>query len=423
MTTAVSPSAEDSESDETPAAAEVAAKPTKRSLKKSKLKITMTDDATTPGKTTPLAKKRRASDPSAKPKFKRRRKVPPSSEVDSAPAAPSATGPPTDEIAPAEAVALYADAMDEGKVIAAKYRELKKQVRGEVTQYRDELSAALTDARQNRSIDSLSFPLPDGGAPHLTFKSNTTYPQVKRTSVETALRLVTPAAVVQIHETTPTKQLSQCVAEALLARIKYDLARVNTQPSWTKGPPAKSKVGNGAPVIQPAPPDLVEKYITLNTKLAELKTLVASQKTAMVKVEVVKAKNEAQARVYLAPLKYAQDTVTVTRVNTAGKPVRIDKHVLRLRKSPPRKLPAVKVKTLERALPLTQVTLVLPQGDVVDFSLDEVNSILADNREALMSAYDLVHAKYAFVNAIKARATAGKSVLRLGKARACKKTT
>ena len=76
-----------------------------------------------------------------------------------------------------------------------------------------------------------------------------------------------------------------------------------------------------------------------------------------------------------------------------------------------------------RALPLPQVTSVLPQGDVVDFSLDEVNSILADNREALMSAYDLVHAKYAFVNAIKARATAGKSVLRLGKARACKKTT
>ena len=75
-----------------------------------------------------------------------------------------------------------------------------------------------------------------------------------------------------------------------------------------------------------------------------------------------------------------------------------------------------------RALPLPQVTSVLPQGDVVDFSLDEVNSILDGNREALMSAYDLVHAKYAFVQAIKARAT-GKSVLRLGKARACKKTT
>ena len=379
----------------------------------------MTDCTMTPAKTTSLVKKRRVCGPPAKPKakLKRRRKLPsPSDQADSSSTTPT---PPTDMGTPTQSVELYASAMDDAKAIVVKYKEPKKQLRAEVARLRDEHSAALTDARQNKSIDSLCFPRPDGGISHLTFKTNTTYPQVKRASVEAALRWVTATAVMQVHKRAPTKTLSECVAEVLLARLKFDLRRVNTQTAWTKGPPIKGKCGSATPVIQAAPPHLVEKYVTLETKKAELKALVAAQKVATHKVEETKKQYETQAKAYLAPLKQTQDTVTVVKVDQAGKPTRVHEYVLRLRETKPKRPPAVKVKTLERALPLTQVASVLMQGGEVDFSVDDVDSVLAGSREALMSAYDLVHAKYAVVQAIKAR-VADRTVLRLGRARSCR---
>ena len=114
-------------------------------------------------------------------------------------------------------------------------------------------------------------------------------------------------------------------------------------------------------------------------------------------------------------MKNAQNTVTITKTNQEGKPTRVDSHVLRLRQTKPRKTPAVTVKKLERALPLTQVASVLAKGGEVDFSVEDVHSALADGQAGLMRVYDLVYAKYAVVQAIKAPTC--KSVLRLGKAR------
>ena len=379
----------------------------------------MPDAATAaPKRTSPPAKKRRAAAPSTQATAKRRRK--PASDVGSA--VSSVTIPQKGTVTPAKAASLYANAMDDARQIGARYAGPKRARRAEIARLRGELAAALMDARQNRSIDSLAFELPEGGACYLTFKTNTTYGQVTRAAVEAALRSPhTVTAAVAAHEAAPTKTLRECVVEGLVAALKFALQRTSTQPAFTKGPPTKSKVSDGAPVIHAASADLHATRAALEAKRSELKSLLARQKAEMEPVHAAKAKHERLTRKHLAPLKSTQDAVEFVKLGDDGMPVRIERCVLRMRRTKPRKAAAVTVKKLERALPLEHVTSGLSHGDVVAFSSDDVRASLAGSREAVMRAYDLAHAKYVVVQAIKARATAGKSVLRLARARSCHK--
>ena len=391
-----------------------------------------------------VKKRAKPQQPSAKQPLKRRRMKPkidpvvptgpinPTDEaviVDSAEDSPS-TPKPTDvgvptqtsdaELAPVEAAGLYASAMERGRTIGAEHLKTVKPLREVATRIRSSFTKTMVDARQDEdeTVDSLRFDLPDGSSRHLTTKTNTTYQQVKRDQFAGALRYLKAEAVHQIHETKPQLTMGECLAEAILAKLKLDLSRTNTQAHWTKGPPAKSWSGQETPVVKPAPPEMVEQYTTLQETLAEIKTHTAAKKEHMAEVQADKRRAEAKTKEYLSTLKNTQQTITVSPL---GKPNQAESYVLRLRHTNPRAGPSVTIKKMvDGVFPLTQVTAGVPKGDAVEFSLEEVRALLIDAQQetaiALVEGFDTACAKFATVHA-----KPSKAVLRLVKARSCGK--
>jgi hypothetical protein len=149
---------------------------------------------------------------------------------------------------------MYASAMQRGKTIAAEHLKMVKPLRETVTQIRNQLVKTLMEVRQDQMVDGLRFDLPDGSSRFLTTKTNTTYRQIKRDLFVDALRFLKAKAVYQVHKDKPEMTMGQCLVEVVLAQLKLDLLRTNTQPHWTKGPPAKSQTGQQTPVLQSAPP-------------------------------------------------------------------------------------------------------------------------------------------------------------------------
>ena len=341
-----------------------------------------------------VKKRAKPQQPSAKQPLKRRRMKPkidpvvptgpinPTDEaviVDSAEDSPS-TPKPTDvgvptqtsdaELAPVEAVGVYASAMERGRTVSAEHLKTVKPLREIAAQIRSSFTKTMMDARQNEDdtvVDSLRLHLPDDTSRYLTIKTNTTYQQVKRDLFVGALRYLKAEAVHQIHEAKPQLTMGGCLAEAILAKLKLDLLRTNTQAHFTKGPPAKSWSGQETPVVKPAPAEMVGQYMTLQETLAEIKTHTAARKKYMAEVQADKQRAEAKTKKYLSTLKNTQETITVSPL---GKPQQVESFVLRLRYTNPRAGPPVTIKKMvDGVFPLTQVTAALPKADAVEFSL------------------------------------------------------
>ena len=323
------------------------------------------------------------------------------------------------ELAPVEAAGLYASAMERGRTIGAEHLKTVKPLREIAAQIRSTFTKTMVDARQDEdeTVDSLRFDLPDGSSRHLTTKTNTTYQQVKRDHFAGALRYLKAEAVHQIHETKPQLTMGECLAEAILAKLKLDLLRTNTQAHFTKGPPAKSWSGQETPIVKPAPAEMVEHYTTLQETLAKIKIHMAARKKYMAEVQADKQRAEAKTKEYLSTLKNTQETITVSPL---GKPHQVEAFVLRLRHTNPRAGPPVTIKKMaDGVFPLSQVTTALPKADAVEFSLEDVRALLDAQHEtarALVEGFDTAYAKFATVHA-----KPSKDVLRLGKARSCGK--
>jgi hypothetical protein len=239
------------------------------------------------------------------------------------------------ELTPVEAAGLYASAMEKSKTIAAEHLNRVKPMREAVTQIRSDLTITLMSAREDVDdmVDGLRLDLADGSSRYLTTKTNTTYKQVNRDLFVGALRFLKAEGVCQIHETKPHLTMGQCLAEAVLVKLKMDLLRTNTQAHWTKGPPAKSWSGQPTPVLKKASPEMVEQYTKLQEKLAEIKSHTTTRKKYMAEVEADKQRAEVKTKKYLSTLKNTQETISVSLL---GKPQQVESFVLRLRDTNPR---------------------------------------------------------------------------------------
>ena len=318
MTTdAASPSTEASESDETPAAAEVAAKPKKRLLKKPKQpRVVLTRQAVY------------------------------------------------------DAVSSYTNANDRLAEIREESKARTAAIRAEMKHLRAQEVNLVQVARSQHGVDSIRVPLPDGKAEHLTIKSNSTYRNVTPERLREAITSVSSRQVMDHRDEGVT--LAQALIAAVVTRLKRNLVRTLETPHATKGPPSASRCGNTEVVIAPASEEVTQVHLRLIELGAELRAI--SKATAADRAAQREAKKAAEPimAAYLKRKPKAQDRVTLGTGPTA-------KHFTVRCRTNARK-PQIKVGTLEtgKMALAPALELKVPGASSLEYDEAEVDAVLAD---------------------------------------------
>lgn len=318
MTTdAASPSAEASESDETPAPAEVVAKPKRRVLKQPKQpRVVLTRQAVY------------------------------------------------------DAVSSYTNANDRLAEIRQESKARTAVIRAEMKHLRAQELNLVQVARSQHGVDSIRVPLPDGKAEHLTIKSNSTYRNVTPERLREALTLVSARLVMEHRDEGVT--LAQALIAAVVTRLKRNLVRTLETPHATKGPPLASRCGNAEVVIAPASEEVTRVHLRLQELGAELRAISKSTAADRAAQRAAKTAAEPIMAAYLKRKPNAQDRVTLGAGSTA-------KHfTVRCRTRARR--PQIKVGTLETGkMALAPALESKVQGaSSLEYDEDEVEAVLAD---------------------------------------------